>query len=97
MGDPGRWRKSVESEELRQRRLPSEVAVSCITLMENPMPRHVQGAESIRLGVINGWYAVSPIGAICSGPFLTRAACDLHIEQERTDINAYHQGAANPH
>ena len=51
---------------------------------------------SVRLGVINGWYAVSP-SAQCGGPFLTRAACDAHIEQERADINAYHQGAANPH
>jgi|GraSoiStandDraft_4_1057263.scaffolds.fasta_scaffold1563216_2 hypothetical protein len=65
--------------------------------MKNLMPRHVQGTEAVRLGVINGWYAVSLVGAICGGPFLTRAACDAHIEQERADINAYHQGAANPH
>jgi hypothetical protein len=65
--------------------------------MKNLMPRRVQGTESVRLGVINGWYAVSPVGAVCSGPFLSRAACDAHIEQERADIDAYHQGAANPH
>jgi hypothetical protein len=51
----------------------------------------------MRLGVINGWYALSPDGAVCSGSFLTRADCDAHIEQERADIDAYHQGAANPH
>jgi hypothetical protein len=42
--------------------------------MKNLMARHVQGTESVRLGVINGWYAVSPVGAVCGGPFLARAA-----------------------
>jgi hypothetical protein len=28
---------------------------------------------------------------------LTRAACEAYIEQERADINAYHEGATNQH
>jgi hypothetical protein len=61
------------------------------------MAHHVEGIQAMRLGVIDGWYALSPDGAVCSGSFLTRADCDAYIEQERVDIDAYHQGAANPH
>jgi hypothetical protein len=66
-------------------------------LMKDLVSRHVQGIESVKRGIIDGWYAICPVGAVCSGPFLTHAACDAHIEQEHGDINTYHQGAANQH
>jgi hypothetical protein len=65
--------------------------------MKDLMARQVQGAESLRRGVVDGWYAISPAGAVCSGPFSTQVACSAHIQDERADINAYHQGAANRH
>ena len=65
--------------------------------MKDLLARHVQGSEAVRRGVIDGWYAISTAEAVCSGPFSTRAACEAHIEQERADINAYHQGATNQH
>jgi hypothetical protein len=65
--------------------------------MKDLTPRYVQGVESVGRGIVDGWYAINTTGAICSGPFSTHAACDAHIEQERADINAYHQGAANVH
>jgi hypothetical protein len=58
---------------------------------------HVQGAESGRRGIADGWYAISAADAVCSGRFPTYAACEAHIEQERSDIDAYHQGATNQH
>jgi hypothetical protein len=64
--------------------------------MKDLTASHVTGDESVRRAVIDGWYAISTTGAVCSGPFLTRAACEGHIEQERADIIAYHQGATNP-
>jgi hypothetical protein len=65
--------------------------------MKDLTPRYVQGTESVRRGIADGWYATNTTGAICSGPFSTHSACNAHIEQERADINAYHQGAANVH
>ncbi len=65
--------------------------------MKDLTARHVQETDSIRRGIRDGWYAISPAGAICSGLFLTEAACEAHSEQERADINAYHQGATNQH
>jgi hypothetical protein len=61
------------------------------------MAHHVQGAESGRRRIADGWYAISAADAVCSGPFPTHAACEAHIEQERVDIDAYHQGATNQH
>ena len=66
-------------------------------LMKNLTARHVQGVDGVKRGVLDGWYAISPDDAICSGPFVTEAACETHIKRERADINAYHQGAANLH
>jgi hypothetical protein len=44
----------------------------------------VQGAESGRRGIADGWYAISAADAVCSGRFPTYAACEAHIEQERS-------------
>jgi hypothetical protein len=51
----------------------------------------------MKRGIADGWYATNTTGAICSGPFSNHSACNAHIEQERADINAYHQGATNLH
>ena len=65
--------------------------------MKDLMALHLQGTDSAKRGIPDGWYAISTADAVCSGPFLTRTACEAHIEQERADINAYHQGATNQH
>jgi hypothetical protein len=69
--------------------------------MEHPMKDllacHIREEESDSRGIKDGWYAMSPAGAVCSGPFSTPAAYEAHIAQERGDINAYHQGATNQH
>jgi hypothetical protein len=61
------------------------------------LARHVHDQEADSRGIEDGWYAMSAAGAVCSGPFSTHAACEAHIEQERRDINAYHQGATSQH
>ena len=66
-------------------------------IVKDLLARHIRDGESDRRGIKDGWYAMSAAGAVCSGPFSTHAACEAHIEQERGDINAYHQGAANQH
>ena len=67
------------------------------SFMQDLIPFHAQGNAAATRGILDGWYAISTAGAVCSGLFLTEADCDRHIEQERVDINAYHQGAANHH
>lgn len=65
--------------------------------MKELTARYVQGTDSPARGMFDGWYAMSADGAVCSGSFVTQAACEAHIARERSDINAYHQGAANQH
>jgi hypothetical protein len=65
--------------------------------MKDLLARHIREEESDSRGIKDGWYATSAAGAVCSGPFFTHAACKAHIERERADINAYHQGATNQH
>jgi hypothetical protein len=65
--------------------------------MKNLAARHIHGTDSLKRGVADGWYATSLDEVVCSGPFVTRAACEAHIERERVDIDAYHEGATNQH
>jgi hypothetical protein len=58
-------------------------------------PRHIDEAESGMGATKEGWYAASKTGQICSGRFSNREACQAYIEQERADIDAYHQGMAH--
>jgi len=51
--------------------------------------------ESDSRGLKEGWFAANKIGQICSGRFLDQAACEAHMVQERSGIDAYHQGAAH--
>jgi hypothetical protein len=50
------------------------------------MALHVQGTDSAARGIPDGWYAISTADAVCSGPFLTRGACEAHIEQEQVKL-----------
>jgi hypothetical protein len=66
-------------------------------IMINLTPHHVQEAESDRRGIKDGWYASNIKGRVSSGRFSSREACQAHIEQERSDIDAHHEGAAHGH
>jgi hypothetical protein len=45
--------------------------------MQRLSPRHVKTEESLRLGVVSGWYTTKVSGTFVSGPYDTEAAC-LH-------------------
>ena len=45
------------------------------TLMQNLSPRHVKTEESVRLGVISGWYSTKVSGTFVTGPHDTEADC----------------------
>jgi hypothetical protein len=44
-------------------------------LMQNLSPRHVKTEESLRLGVVSGWYSTKVSGTFVSGPHDTEADC----------------------
>jgi hypothetical protein len=46
-----------------------------ITYMQNLSPRLVAVEESLRLGVISGWYATKVSGTFVSGPHDSEADC----------------------
>jgi hypothetical protein len=43
--------------------------------MQNLSPRHVKMEESLRLGVVSGWYSTKVSGTFVSGPHDTEADC----------------------
>jgi hypothetical protein len=43
--------------------------------MQNLRPRHVKTEESLRLGVVSGWYSTKVSGTFVSGPHASEAAC----------------------
>ena len=43
--------------------------------MQNLSPRHVKTEESLRLGVVSGWYSTKVSGTFVSGPHDTEADC----------------------
>jgi hypothetical protein len=45
------------------------------TLMQNLSPRHVKTEESLRLGVVSGWYSTKVSGTFVSGPHATQEDC----------------------
>jgi hypothetical protein len=49
--------------------------------MQNLSPRHVKTEESLRLGVISGWYSTKVSGTFVSGPHDTEAACLSRIAE----------------
>jgi hypothetical protein len=44
-------------------------------LMQNLSPRHVKTEESLRLGVVSGWYSTKVSGTFVSGPHDSEADC----------------------
>ena len=44
-------------------------------LMQNLSPRHVMTEESLRLGVVSGWYSTKVSGTFVSGPHESEADC----------------------
>ena len=43
--------------------------------MQNLSARHVQTEESLRLGVVSGWYSTKVSGTFVTGPHVTREDC----------------------
>jgi hypothetical protein len=43
--------------------------------MQNLSPRHVKTEESLRLGVVSGWYSTKVSGTFVSGPHDTQEDC----------------------
>ena len=43
--------------------------------MQNLSPRHVKMEESLRLGVVSGWYITKVSGTFVSGPHDSEADC----------------------
>jgi hypothetical protein len=49
--------------------------------MQNLSPRHVKAEESLRLGVVSGWYSTKVSGTFVSGPHDSEAACLVRINE----------------
>ncbi|WMT73640.1 hypothetical protein [Bradyrhizobium sp. Ash2021] len=49
--------------------------------MQNLSPRHVKTEESLRLGVVSGWYSTKVSGTFVSGPHDSEAACLSRIAE----------------
>lgn len=49
--------------------------------MQNLTPRHVKTEESLRLGVVSGWYSTKVSGTFVSGPHDSEAACLARIAE----------------
>jgi hypothetical protein len=45
------------------------------TSMQNLSPRHVKTEESLRLGVVSGWYSTKVSGTFVTGPHVTQEDC----------------------
>jgi hypothetical protein len=43
--------------------------------MQNLSARHVETEESLRLGVVSGWYSTKVSGTFVTGPHATHAEC----------------------
>ena len=61
--------------------------------MQNLSPRHVKTEESLRLGVVSGWYSTKVSGTFVSGPHDSEADCLRRIAEldpppqpERDDV-----------
>jgi hypothetical protein len=46
-----------------------------LSSMQNLTPRHVKTEESLRLGVVSGWYSTKVSGTFVSGPHDSEADC----------------------
>jgi hypothetical protein len=43
--------------------------------MQDLSPRHVKAEESLRLGIVSGWYSTKVSGTFVSGPHASEADC----------------------
>jgi hypothetical protein len=50
-------------------------------LMQKLSPRHVKIEESLRLGVVSGWYSTKVSGTFVSGPHDSEADCLRRIAE----------------
>jgi len=50
-------------------------AIRKVDFMQNLSPRHVKTEESLRLGVVSGWYSTKVSGTFVSGPHVSEADC----------------------
>ena len=53
----------------------SNANMKVIYSMQNLSPRHVKMEESLRLGVVSGWYITKVSGTFVSGPHDSEADC----------------------
>jgi hypothetical protein len=51
------------------------------TSMQDLSPRHVKTEESLRLGVVSGWYSTKVSGTFVSGPHDSEADCLRRIAE----------------
>ncbi|MDI1265312.1 MAG: hypothetical protein PS018_18860 [bacterium] len=54
--------------------------------MQDLSPRHVMTEESLRLGVVSGWYSTKVSGTFVSGPHDSEADCLRKIAELRPAV-----------
>jgi hypothetical protein len=55
--------------------------------MQNLSPRHVKTEESLRLGVVPGWYSTKVSGTFVSGPHESEADCLRKIAEINPQVS----------
>ena len=63
------------TESFTRRSMEDRAALLKAHFMENLSPRHVKTEESLRLGVVSGWYSTKVSGTFVSGPHESEADC----------------------
>jgi hypothetical protein len=59
----------------------SSANLKAVKFMQNLSPRHVKTEESLRLGVVSGWYSTKVSGTFVSGPHNSEADCLRRIAE----------------
>jgi hypothetical protein len=59
----------------------SSANLKAVKSMQNLSPRHVKTEESLRLGVVSGWYSTKVSGTFVSGPHNSEADCLRRIAE----------------
>jgi hypothetical protein len=60
---------------LRSKKIGADLKAPFMQFMKNLSPRHVKTEESLRLGVVSGWYSTKVSGTFVSGPHDSEADC----------------------
>jgi hypothetical protein len=58
-----------------RKKFGADLKVHLMQFMQNLSPRHVKTEESLRLGVVSGWYSTKVSGTFVSGPHDSEADC----------------------